>query len=94
MYICIYVYICTGTARKACKHSSVSFSETRISQESVWNQSGPSPQEVWYTGGISFSQGGQVKLCLSPLGTCLGAGSVVWYLVVGKPGRKPEIPEK
>ncbi|CAK9028284.1 Uncharacterized protein SCF082_LOCUS18288 [Durusdinium trenchii] len=25
--------------------------------------------EVWYTGGITFSQGGQVKLCLSPLGT-------------------------
>jgi len=25
--------------------------------------------EVWYMGGITFSQGGQVKLCLSPLGT-------------------------
>lgn len=24
-------------------------------------------------GGITFSQGGQVKLCLSPLGTQLGA---------------------
>ncbi|CAJ1460333.1 unnamed protein product, partial [Effrenium voratum] len=25
--------------------------------------------EVWYSGGITFTQGGQVKLCLSPLGT-------------------------
>lgn len=24
---------------------------------------------MWYQGGITFTQGGQVKLCLSPLGT-------------------------
>ena len=53
-------------------------------------------------GGITFSQGGQVKLCLSPLGTQLGArfrefesdDEVGWMRLIFVPLKKCFFPPK
>lgn len=46
-------------------------------------------------GGITFSQGGQVKLCLSPLGTQLGESDdeVGWMRSIFVPLKKKKSPQ-